>query len=80
MLAILCNGISKTNKVLPLTLIDFLPQALFARPVMSRVKLLDDKHLFCYGSFIMPSSVAFAPSFYRAVTGAPATNDDLKFA
>ena len=50
MLPILCSRITKTNiglKVLnhlPFALTDFPPQALLARRLMLRVKLLDDKH------------------------------------
>ena len=50
MLPVLCSGITKTNiglkvlNYLPMMLTDFPPQALFARRLMLRVKLLDDKH------------------------------------
>ena len=59
-------GITKTNigltilYYLSLTLTDFPPQALFARRLMLRVKLLDDKH-FPHRSIIIPSSIAFVP-------------------
>ena len=68
MMPILCSaGITKTKyrsqslkSFLSLTLNDFPPQALFARRLMLRVKLLDDKH-FSYRSFTIPSSIAFIP-------------------
>ena len=67
MLPILCSGITtETNmdlivlNYLPLTLADFPSQALFARRLMLRVKMFDEKD-FSYGSFIVPSSVAFVP-------------------
>ena len=51
MMPILCSaGVTKTNiglkvlNYLSLTLTDFPPQELFARRLMLRVKLLDDKH------------------------------------
>ena len=57
----LCSaGITKTNiglkvlNYLSLTLTDFPPQALFARRLVLRVKLLDDKHFsrqICYNTF-----------------------------
>ena len=50
MIPILCSGITKTNiglkvlNYLPLTLTDFPAQPLFARILIFRAKLLDNKH------------------------------------